>query len=192
MACALSVCTICALRGANRRGVASSDASAVWRAFRTAEEVRARSLGDELALGADRCVRPVRSAGRGAARPADIPAVAPGRTNPAPGSRGGNGSRCVIPSRRHVRSSTPSASGRRSRRPTDFTSRIIGAGPASATAGNGGARVFVGDKARTPGGLRAASCVMSLCPAGPAATSHRRSVTARGGRAPGAPLGRCC
>ncbi len=32
--------------------LASPDAGAVWHAFRTAEEVRARSLGDELALGA--------------------------------------------------------------------------------------------------------------------------------------------
>ena len=32
--------------------LASQDAGATWRTFRTAEEVRARSLGDELALGA--------------------------------------------------------------------------------------------------------------------------------------------
>lgn len=38
--------------------LASADADAVWRAFRTAEEVRARSLGDELALGATGAIRP--------------------------------------------------------------------------------------------------------------------------------------
>jgi tetratricopeptide (TPR) repeat protein len=37
--------------------LASADDGAVWRAFRTAEEVRARSLGDELALGATGAIR---------------------------------------------------------------------------------------------------------------------------------------
>jgi tetratricopeptide (TPR) repeat protein len=37
--------------------LASPDAGAVWHAFRTAEEVRARSLGDELALGATGAIR---------------------------------------------------------------------------------------------------------------------------------------
>ncbi len=39
--------------------LASADAGAVWRSFRIAEEVRARSLGDELALGASGAIRPV-------------------------------------------------------------------------------------------------------------------------------------
>jgi tetratricopeptide (TPR) repeat protein len=39
--------------------LAGSDADAVWRSFRTAEEVRARSLGDELALGPSGAIRPV-------------------------------------------------------------------------------------------------------------------------------------
>jgi len=38
--------------------LASADAGAVWRAFRTAEEVRARSLSDELALEATGAIRP--------------------------------------------------------------------------------------------------------------------------------------
>jgi tetratricopeptide (TPR) repeat protein len=38
--------------------LASSDVGAVWRTFRTAEEVRARSLGDELALSASGAIRP--------------------------------------------------------------------------------------------------------------------------------------
>lgn len=39
--------------------LASPDAGAEWRAFRTAEEVRARSLADELAHGATYAIRPV-------------------------------------------------------------------------------------------------------------------------------------
>ena len=38
--------------------LASAGDDAVWRAFRTADEVRARSLGDELALGASGEIRP--------------------------------------------------------------------------------------------------------------------------------------
>ena len=38
--------------------LANPDAGALWRAFRTAEDVRARSLGDELALGATGAIRP--------------------------------------------------------------------------------------------------------------------------------------
>jgi len=37
--------------------LASADTDAVWRAFRTADEIRARSLGDELALGESGAVR---------------------------------------------------------------------------------------------------------------------------------------
>jgi tetratricopeptide (TPR) repeat protein len=39
--------------------LASPDTGAVWRSFRTAEEVRARSLGDELALGTTGAIRPI-------------------------------------------------------------------------------------------------------------------------------------
>ena len=88
MARAFSLRTIRTLRGTDRRGSRQRRTpERTWRTFRTAEEVRARSLGDELALARPARSAPIDPRGRGAARPAHLAAAVARSANPAPGRR---------------------------------------------------------------------------------------------------------
>ena len=111
MARAFSFRAIRAVRGADRRGPRRApDAGALWRAFRTAEEVRARSLADELATGRDwrdPATDPQEDELRARLT---VAAIAPGSPNPAAGRRRSrNTLRCATRSRRRARNSMPIA-----------------------------------------------------------------------------------
>ena len=169
--------------------LASADAGAVWRAFRTAEEVRARSLARRTRAGRDWRDSAGRSAGRRTARAADLAAVAPGSPHPAAGRRRSRNARVAALHRGDARATRcHSHPPGRSRRAADFASRVAGAGAAAVAAGHGGARVFRRRQQRAclaAHAQRVASCRSARPRAGCSEPSARRSAATQRLATPG-------